>query len=132
MKEPTVKRFLVILDLRPFRSQTNIKHPTGREFQSQFPYVTFNDKDPPWMTNYLKYKIHCKKGLYLKYLKHGKRNCDYTELQRFTEEISKDISKSKEHYYNYLAKKLNKPKASPKTYWALIKTFVKKMSKKFL
>ena len=32
-------------------------------------YVTFNNKDPPWMTNYLKYKIHCKNSLYLKYSK---------------------------------------------------------------
>ena len=43
-------------------------------------YVTFNDKDPPWIKNYLKYKIHCKRSIYLKYLKHGKRNCDYNEL----------------------------------------------------
>ena len=42
-------------------------------------YVTFNDKDPQWMTSYLKYKIYCKKCLYLKHLKHGKRNCDYVE-----------------------------------------------------
>ena len=41
-------------------------------------YVTFNDEDPPWMTNYLKHKIYCKN--ILKYLKHGKRNCDYIEL----------------------------------------------------
>ena len=46
-------------------------------------YVTFNDKDPPWMTNYLKYNIHCKKSLYLKYLKHGKRNCDYIQFSPF-------------------------------------------------
>ena len=39
-------------------------------------FVTFNDKYPPWMTNYLKYKIPCKNSLYLKYLKHGKKNCD--------------------------------------------------------
>ena len=75
------------------------------------------------MTNYLKYKIHCKKGLYLKYLKHGKRNSDYIELQRSIEEVSEDISKSKEQYYDYLAKKLNNPKTSPKTYWAIMKTF---------
>ena len=85
--------------------------------------VTFNDKDPPWMMNYLKYKIHCKKDHYLKYLKHGKRNCDYIELQRSIEEVSEDISKSKEQYYDYLAKKLNNPKTSPKTYWAIMKTF---------
>ena len=44
-------------------------------------YVTFNNKDPPWMTNYLKHKIHCKNSLYLKYLEHSKRNCDYIERQ---------------------------------------------------
>ena len=59
-------------------------------------YVTFKDKDLPWMTSYLKYKFHCIKSLYLKYLKHGNRNCDYNELQRSIEEVSEDISKSKE------------------------------------
>ena len=63
-------------------------------------YVTFNDKDPPWMTNFLKYKIHCKKSLYIKHLKHGKRNCDYIELQRSIEEVSEDISKSKERFFS--------------------------------
>ena len=83
------------------------------------------------MTNYLKYKIHCKNGIfYLKYLKHGKRNSDYIELQRSIEEVSEDISKSKEQYYDYLAKKLNNPKTSPKTYWAIMKNFI--MAKRFL
>ena len=86
-------------------------------------YVTFNDKDPPWMKHYLKHKIHCKNSLYLKYSKHGKKNCDYIELQRSIEEVSEDISKSKEQYYDCLAKKLNNPKTSPKTYWAIMKTF---------
>ena len=36
--------------------------------------VTFTDMDPPWMTNYSKYKIHCKNSFYHKYLKHGKKN----------------------------------------------------------
>ena len=80
-------------------------------------YVNFNDKDPPWMTNYLKHKIHCKNSLYLKYLKHGKRNCDYIELQRSIEEVSEDISKSKEQYYDCLAKKLNNLKLIPKPIW---------------
>ena len=70
------------------------------------------------MTNYLKHKIHCKNSLYLKYLKHDKRNRDYIELQRSIEEVSVDIQ-----YYDCLAKKLNNPKTSPKTYWAIMKTF---------
>ena len=66
--------------------------------------VTFNDKDPLWMTN-------C-----LKHLKHVKRNCDYIELQRSIEEVSEDISKSKEQYCDCLAKKLNNCKICPRTY----------------
>ena len=79
-------------------------------------YFAFNDKDPPWMTNYLKQKIHCKNSLYLRYLKHGKRNCDYIELQRSIEEVFEDISKSKEQYCDCLAKKLNNCKICPRTY----------------
>ena len=86
-------------------------------------YVTFNDKDAPWMRNYLKHKIHCRNSLYLKYLKHGNRNCDYIELQRWIKEVSEEIFKSKEQYYDFLAKKLNNPKTSPKTYWTIMKTF---------
>ena len=37
--------------------------------------------------------------------------------------VSEDISKSKEQYCDCLAKKLNNPKTSPKTYWAIMKTF---------
>ena len=33
-KEPTVKRCLLILDLKPFRSYVKGKHSIGREFQS--------------------------------------------------------------------------------------------------
>ena len=33
-KEPTVKRCLLIPDLKPFRSLVNGKHSIGREFQS--------------------------------------------------------------------------------------------------
>ena len=75
------------------------------------------------MTNYLKHKIHCKNSLYLKYLKHGKTNYNYIEHQRSIEEVSEDISKSKEHYYDCLAKKLNNPTTSPNTYWTIMKTF---------
>ena len=32
-KEPTVKRCLLIPDLKPFRSYVKEKHPIGREFQ---------------------------------------------------------------------------------------------------
>ena len=59
----------------------------------------------------------------LKHLKHVKRNCDYIELQRSIEEVSEDISKIKEQYYDCLDRKLNNPKSSRKSYWAIMKTF---------
>ena len=37
--------------------------------------------------------------------------------------VCDDIFKSKEQYYDYLAKKLNNPWTSPKTYWVILKTF---------
>ena len=109
-----------------FTSKFTLFNKTLKNVFSNFipnKYLTCNDKDPPRMTNYLKHRIHSKNSLYLKYLKHGKRNCDYIELQRSIEEVSEDISKSKEQYYDCLAKKLNNPKTSPKTYWATMKIF---------
>ena len=111
---------------RDVHQQVNIiNKPLMNVFSNLIPnkYVTFNNKDPPWTTNYLKYKIQYKNSIHLKYLKHGRRNCDYVELQISIEELSKDISKSKEQYYDCVAKKLNNPRTSPKTYWAIMKTF---------
>ena len=36
--------------------------------------VTFNGKDPPWMTSNLRDKIHWKNSIYKNYLKNGKTN----------------------------------------------------------
>ena len=92
----------------PIRMFTvNIFNITSINVSSNFipnKYAIFNDKDPPWMTNYLKYKIHRKNSFYLKYLKHGKKNCDYIELQRSIEEVSEGKSKCKEQHYACLAK----------------------------
>ena len=63
--------------------QVNIFNKTLMNIFSNFipnKYVTFNDKYPPWLTNYLKHKIHCKNNLYLKYVKYCKRDSDYIEL----------------------------------------------------
>lgn len=68
-------------------------------------------------------QIHCKNSLHLKYLKHGKKDCEYNELQKSSEEVSEAIFKIKELYHVFL-EKLNKPKASRKTYWAIMKTFM--------
>ena len=39
--------------------------------------VTFNDKDPPWVSQYLKKKIEWCNKIYAKYLNENNRNVDY-------------------------------------------------------
>ena len=43
--------------------------------------VTFNDKDPQWMTSNVRDKINWKNSIYNDYLKNGKTNYHYIKLQ---------------------------------------------------
>ena len=86
--------------------------------------VTFNDKDPPWMTQYLKSQINWHNNVYQEY--HRKRNHsadDFIFLENVISEVSDLIFNRKNVYYNQLAQKLNDPKTSSKTYWSILKTF---------
>ena len=66
--------------------------------------------------------IHRKNSLYQRQRKSG--SIDYTSLNALTIDISNAISSSKLKYHERLANKLNDPKTAPKTYWAILKTFV--------
>ena len=86
--------------------------------------VTFNDKDPPWMTQYLKSQINWRNNVYQEY--HRKKNHsadDFIFLENVISEVSDLIFSRKNVYYNQLAQKLNDPKTSSKTYWSILKTF---------
>ena len=50
------------------------------------------------------------------------RRIDYIELQKIIT-VSEAILKSKEQYHYCLAKMLNNPETTSKTYWAILKTF---------
>ena len=50
--------------------------------------VTFNDKDPPWMTSDLRDKINWKSSIYKDYLKNGKTNYRDIKLQYAISEVS--------------------------------------------
>ena len=79
--------------------------------------VTFNDKDPLSMTQYLKSEIDCHKNVYKEY--HRKRNHsadDFIFLENVISEVSELICNRKNVYYNQLAQKLNDPKTSSKTH----------------
>ena len=82
--------------------------------------VTFNDKDPPGMTQYLKSQINWCNNVYQEY--HRKRNHsadDFIFLENVISEASELIFNRKNVYYNQLAQKLNDPKTSSIICWSI-------------
>ena len=86
-------------------------------------FVTFNDRDPPWMTPNLNNKINYRNNIYREYLIKGKQQVDYIKLQNTTKELSELISTRKDDYNLHLANKLIDPTTSSKTFWFISKTF---------
>ena len=87
-------------------------------------YVTFDDRVPPWMNDFVKTKIKFKNQLYNTYIKNGYKGNDYNMLQEAINEGCKFISEKKEEYHYHLASKSNNPSTSAKTYWSILKTFL--------
>ena len=85
--------------------------------------ITFNDKDPPWTSEYFKKNIKWPNKIYAQYLNENNESVDYITLQNVIAEVSKLVCKSKDDYHNQLTRKLNNPKTSSKTYWSMLKTF---------
>ena len=86
--------------------------------------VTLNDKDPPWITQYLKSQINWCKNVYQEYHRKGNHGAnDFIFLENVMSEVSDLIFIRKNVYYNQLVQKLNDPKTSSKTYWSISKTF---------
>ena len=77
--------------------------------------VTFDDRDPPWMTEYIKTKIQ-RDNIYKNYLRSSKNNHDFKCLQSAIDDVSNTISKRRSDYYNQLAQKLIDRTASSKTF----------------
>ena len=50
--------------------------------------LTFNDKDPPWMTEYLKKKIKWCNKIYAEYLNGQNESVDYITLQNVMAEVA--------------------------------------------
>ena len=77
-------------------------------------YVTFDDWDPPWMSNFVKTRIKYKNELYNTYIKNGYTDNDYNMLQEVINGASKIINKRKEEFHYHLASKLKNPSTSAK------------------
>ena len=87
-------------------------------------YVTFNDKDLLWLNDRVRLLIKRKNAIFQKYLKYGKTNANYTNLQASKSELTDAINLSKIKYFKRLDEKLNNPATSSKTYWSTSKNFV--------
>ena len=84
--------------------------------------ILCDDRDSPWTNDRIKHLIKKKKGIFQK--QNESNTVDHPILGDITLELSNALSFSKAKYHERLAIKLNNPKAAPKTYWSILKTFV--------
>ena len=82
---------------------------------------TFDDREPPWMNDFVKCKLKWKNQLCKIYIKYGYKCNDYLQLKKATVLVSQVTAKRKEDYHNIIASKLNNPKTSAKAYWSILK-----------
>ena len=87
--------------------------------------IICNDKDPPsWFNNRIKTLFEKKNHLFRSYMANDRLVVDRVRLQKAGAELTNIIKSSKENFYNNLAKRLNNPSTSNKTYWSIMKTFI--------
>ena len=85
-------------------------------------FITVDDKDPPWMSDYSNRNILNKK-IACKSFNNNNKNYDaYLKLQTISTELSEMIFKRKNNHHHQLSDKLNDPETSTKAYWSILKT----------
>ena len=85
-------------------------------------FIICNDKDPPGLNDHMKRFINLKNEIFKKYLKDGRPDSVYENLQTITWDLTEAVNSSKKFYYERLANKLNDSNTSAKAYWSIIKT----------
>ena len=84
--------------------------------------IVINERDPPWISEQIKYEISQLHLLYDKYIANGKKNTDYQCLLQATNYLNELIDSNKLQYYNRLSSKLSDPKTPSKAYWTILKS----------
>ena len=84
--------------------------------------MTCNGNKLPWLNDHIKRFINQKNEIFKKYLKDGRPNSVYENLQIITWDLTEATSSSKNVYYERLANNLSDPNTSSKAYWPIIKT----------
>ena len=85
--------------------------------------ITIDDKDAPWMADFIKSKTEWRNIIYKTFQNSFKNLAEYNTLQQAIIEVSDLMYKKKNDYSNALAKKLSDPTTSSKTYWSILETF---------
>ena len=86
-------------------------------------YVTFDGKDPVWMNENIKSKIKAKNKLYQEYVKKGRQETDFCDLEESVRNLNDLMLRTKTSFYENLGSKLNYPILQLKTYWSILKGF---------
>ena len=82
-----------------------------------------DDRDPPWINSSIWLLIQDENEAY-KHFKRSNNNSPYFEHSQSLQNLLRvSIEASKHRYYSRLSKKLMEPSTSPKTYWAVLKSF---------
>ena len=79
-------------------------------------FITVDDKDPPWMNEYINKKILDKK-IACTFFNTNKNYDSYLKLQTISKELSEMILERTNDYHRQLSDKLNDPGTSAKAYW---------------
>ena len=70
-------------------------------------FIICNDKDPSWLNDRnIKRLINLKNEIFKKYLKDGRPDSVYENLQTITWDLTEAVNSSKKFYYERLANKL--------------------------
>ena len=65
--------------------------------------ITIHDKDPPWMTDFIKSRIEWQNSIYKSFQNSSNNLAQYNTLQQAIIEVSDFIYEKKNDYYNALA-----------------------------
>ena len=87
--------------------------------------ITWDNPDPPWINKDIKQLILVKNHAYKFYIHSDKSLQFFYQFQFLQTKLSSLIGESKNQSYTRLSHKLLGPKTSQKSYWSILKTFLK-------
>ena len=88
--------------------------------------LSFNDKDPPWITRQVKTAIERKHRVFRKFMNSGRRQEEWENFKIVRNETSRKVANAKEEYFSNLGQKLSDPANGIKTFWSTMNRLINK------